>query len=80
MKKKWETRPIPQKSWNKGLKRPKFSKCESISSLFPEHFTFHKIEIWSSTNLLRTTLRLSNIGNQGMLHASYPKLHISSLE
>ena len=42
-------------------------KCESISSLSPEHFTFHKIGIWSSTYLLRTTLRFGNTGNQGML-------------
>ena len=27
----------------------------------------HKIGVWSSTNLLRTTLRLGNTGNQGML-------------
>ena len=61
------------------IKRPKFSKCESIYALSPEHFTFHKIGIWSSTNLLRTTLRLGNTGNQGILD-SYPKLHISALE
>ena len=80
MKKKDKTHTSTQKSWNKGLKRPKFSKCESISSLSPEHSTFHKIGIWSSTNLLWTTLRLGNTGNQGMLHSSYQKLHISALE
>ena len=82
MKKKDKTHTSTQKSWNKGLKLKvqKFSKCESISSLSPEHFTFHKIGIWSSTNFLRTTLRLGNTGNQGMLHSSYPKLHVSALE
>ena len=79
MKKKDKIHTSTQKSWNKGLKRPKFSKCEFISSLSPEHFTSHKIGIWSSTNLLWTTLRLDNIGNQGMLHSSYSKLHISAL-
>ena len=61
--KKNKTHTSTQKSWNKGLKRPKFTKCESISSLSPEHFTFHKIGIWSSANLLGTTIRLGNIGN-----------------
>ena len=75
-----KTHTSTQKSWNKVLKRPKFSKCESISSLSPENSTFHKIGIWLSTNLLRTTLRLGNTGNQGMLHSSYPKLHISALD
>ena len=66
-----ETRPIPPlkrveiRGSNKKTK--KISKCESISSLSPEHFTFHKIGIWLSTNLLRTTLWLGNTGNQGML-------------
>ena len=82
MKKKDKTHSSTQKSWNKGLKYKdqKFSKRESISSLPPEHFTFHKIRIWSNTNLLRTTLRLGNISIQGMLHSSYPKLHISALD
>ena len=76
MKKKDKTHTSTQKSWNKGLKRPKFSKCESISSLSPD---VHKIGIWSSTNLLWTTIRLGDTGNQGMLHSSYPKLHILAL-
>ena len=77
-----KTHTSTQKSWNKGLKQKdqNFSKCESISSLSPEHFTFHKIGIWSSSNLLRTTLRLGKIGNQGMLHSPYLKLHILALE
>ena len=79
-KKEDKTHTSTQKSWNKGLKRPKLSKCESISSFSPKHFTFHKIGIWSSTNLLWTTLRLGKTSNQGMLHSSYPKLHISALE
>ena len=76
-----KTHTSTQKSWNKELKQKdqKFSKCESIFSLSPEHFTFHKIGIWSSTNLLRTTLRLGNTNNQGMLHSPYLKLHISAL-
>ena len=80
MKEKDKTHTSTQKSWNKGLKRPKFSKCESISSLSPKHFTFHKIGIWSSTNLLGTTLRLGNTSNQGMLLSLFPKLHILGIE
>ena len=56
------------------------SKCESISSLSPKHLKFHKIRIWSSTYLSRSTLWLGNIGNQGMLHSSYANLHKSALE
>ena len=41
-------------------------------SLSPKHLWLHKIEIWSSTYLLRTTLRLGNTGDQGMPHSSYP--------
>ena len=60
---------LHSKELNKELKQKdrKFSKCESISSLSPEYFTFHKIGIWSSTNLWRTTLWLGNTGNQGMI-------------
>ena len=66
--KKWDkTHTSTQKSWNKGLKRPKFSLSVSPFPPSPEHFTFLKIWIWSSTNLLRTTLWLGNTGNQGML-------------
>ena len=83
-KKEKETRPIPP------LKRVQIKssnkKTRDVLSMSPfppsplNIFTFHKIGIWSSTNLLRTTLRLGNTGNQGMLHSSYPKLHISALE
>ena len=80
-KKKNETRPIPPlkrvqiRSSNK--KDQRCSKSESISSLSPEHFTFHKIRILSSTNLLQTTIQLSNTGNQGMLHSLPETPHIS---
>ena len=43
-----------------------FPKVWVHFSLSPGHLWFHKIGIWSSTYLLRTTLRLGNIGNQGM--------------
>jgi len=55
------------------IKWPKtFPKVWVHFSLSPGHLWFHKIGIWSSTYLLRTTLRLGNTGNQGMSHSSYP--------
>ena len=67
----WSLAKIMQK--RSSIKWPKnISEGWVHFSLSPEHSWFHKIRIWSSTYLLRTTLRLGNIGNQGMSHSSYP--------
>ena len=69
----WSLAKIMQK--RSSIKWPKnISKVWVHFSLSPEHLWLHKIRIWSSTYLLRTTLRLGNTGNQGMPHSSYPKL------
>ena len=45
---------------------PSMSPSPSIS------FTFHKIRIWLSSNPSWITIRLYNIGNEGMQHSPYP--------
>ena len=67
----WSLAKMVQK--RSSIKWPKnISKVWVHFSLSPEHLWFHKIGIWSSTYLLRTTLRLGNIGNQAKSQSSNP--------
>ena len=66
--------------WGVQIKRPNSIQVCVHFSLSLVHFIFHMIGIWLSTNLLWITLRLDNIGNQGMQSLPTYKLHISALE
>ena len=62
----------PKKSCKQGVwikDQIPLSKCESI---FLHPWTPHKIRIWLSSNPSWITIRLGNIGNQGMQHSSCP--------
>ena len=69
---------LQTRSSNKRLNS--LSKCESI---FLHPLTSHKIGIWLSSNPSWITIRLGNIGNQGMWHSPYlqtPHISIRSRE
>ena len=57
-----------------------FMKELTASIWYLRAVNIHKIGIWLRSNPLWITIRLGNIGNQGMQHFPTHELHISALE